>query len=204
MQARYYDPVIGRFYSNVTVDYLGHMQRGNPVHGFGRYTYANNNPYKYVDPDGEFGLLGFVAGGLIDAGLQIGSAMGSGASFSEAASNLNWGSVGAQAALGAVGGFGAKLVTAGVKGTTTIGKGTLTLASKTERVAVGAQGAKQVSAAAAGSAGMRGGDMTDQVATKMVDAVAGVPIGSAIANKDAIMGGVEKAVEKVQEKLDEK
>lgn len=54
MQARYYDPVIGRFYSNDPVDYLAHMQRGNPVHGFNRYTYANNNPYKYVDPDGKF------------------------------------------------------------------------------------------------------------------------------------------------------
>jgi hypothetical protein len=62
MQARYYDPVIGRFYSNDPVDYLGHMQRGNPAHGFGRYTYANNNPYKYIDPNGEFGLLGFAIG----------------------------------------------------------------------------------------------------------------------------------------------
>ena len=53
MQARYYDPVIGRFYSNDPVDALGHMQRGNPVHGFGRHTYANNNPYRYTDPDGR-------------------------------------------------------------------------------------------------------------------------------------------------------
>ncbi|MCV2886502.1 RHS repeat-associated core domain-containing protein [Aestuariibacter sp. AA17] len=44
MQARYYDPVIGRFYSNDPVDVLGHFNRGNPVHGFGHYTYANNNP----------------------------------------------------------------------------------------------------------------------------------------------------------------
>jgi RHS repeat-associated protein len=57
MQARYYDPLIGRFYSNDPVDYLGHMQRGNLIHGFGRYTYANNNSYKYVDPDGEFAFL---------------------------------------------------------------------------------------------------------------------------------------------------
>lgn len=55
MQARYYDPVIGRFYSNDPVDVLGHMQRGNSIaHGFNRYAYANNNPYKYTDPDGEF------------------------------------------------------------------------------------------------------------------------------------------------------
>jgi uncharacterized protein RhaS with RHS repeats len=62
MQARYYDPVIGRFYSNDPVDFLGHLDRGNATHGFNRYTYANNNPYKYVDPDGEFGLIGFAIG----------------------------------------------------------------------------------------------------------------------------------------------
>ncbi len=45
MQARYYDPVIGRFYSN---DPLGFRD----VHSFNRYAYANNNPYKYTDPSG--------------------------------------------------------------------------------------------------------------------------------------------------------
>ena len=53
MQARYYDPVIGRFYGNDPVDAYGHLQRKNLVHGFSRYTYANNNPYKYTDPDGK-------------------------------------------------------------------------------------------------------------------------------------------------------
>lgn len=61
MQARYYDPQLGRFYSNDPVDYLGHLQRGNSDHGFNRYTYANNNPYKYVDPDGEFAFLAWFA-----------------------------------------------------------------------------------------------------------------------------------------------
>jgi uncharacterized protein RhaS with RHS repeats len=46
MQARYYDPVIGRFYSNDPVGF-------RDVHSFNRYAYANNNPYKYVDPDGR-------------------------------------------------------------------------------------------------------------------------------------------------------
>jgi hypothetical protein len=45
MQARYYDPVIGRFYSNDPVGF-------RDVHSFNRYAYANNNPYKYVDPTG--------------------------------------------------------------------------------------------------------------------------------------------------------
>ncbi|WP_444889970.1 polymorphic toxin-type HINT domain-containing protein [Microbulbifer sp. DLAB2-AA] len=54
MQARYYDPLIGRFYSIDPVGYLGHLERGNPIQGMNRYAYANNNPYKYNDPDGEF------------------------------------------------------------------------------------------------------------------------------------------------------
>ncbi|NRB26040.1 RHS repeat-associated core domain-containing protein, partial [Shewanella sp.] len=47
MQARYYDPLIGRFYSNDPIGFTG-----NP-HSFNRYSYANNNPYKYIDPDGR-------------------------------------------------------------------------------------------------------------------------------------------------------
>jgi RHS repeat-associated protein len=46
MQARYYDPVIGRFYSNDPVGV-------RDVHSFNRYAYVNNNPYKYTDPDGR-------------------------------------------------------------------------------------------------------------------------------------------------------
>lgn len=42
MQARYYDPVIGRFYSNDPIGF-------RDGHSFNRYTYANNNPYKYID-----------------------------------------------------------------------------------------------------------------------------------------------------------
>jgi uncharacterized protein RhaS with RHS repeats len=49
MQARYYDPVIGRFYSNDPVGF-------RDIHSFNRYAYANNNPYKYVDPTGESSL----------------------------------------------------------------------------------------------------------------------------------------------------
>jgi RHS repeat-associated protein len=56
MQARYYDPVIGRFYSNDPVSSLGHLSRGS-VQGFNRYNYAYNNPYKYIDPDGQIPLI---------------------------------------------------------------------------------------------------------------------------------------------------
>ena len=52
MQARYYDPVISRFYSNDPGGASEFINQGN-IQGFNRYAYANNNPYKYVDPDGQ-------------------------------------------------------------------------------------------------------------------------------------------------------
>jgi RHS repeat-associated protein len=56
MGARYYDPGIGRF---MGVD-AAPADPGS-VHGFNRYAYANNNPYKYVDPDGHSPLdVGFL------------------------------------------------------------------------------------------------------------------------------------------------
>jgi RHS repeat-associated protein len=50
MQQRYYDPLIGRFYSNDPVGFTPQ----NPVMSFNRYMYVNNNPYKYTDPNGEY------------------------------------------------------------------------------------------------------------------------------------------------------
>ena len=48
MQQRYYDPGIGRFLSVDPVT-------ANPNTGamFNRYNYANNNQYKFTDPDGR-------------------------------------------------------------------------------------------------------------------------------------------------------
>ena len=51
MQARYYDPVIGRFYSNDPVGFTGDITT------FNRYSYVGNNPYKYTDPNGQNRLL---------------------------------------------------------------------------------------------------------------------------------------------------
>lgn len=58
MQARYYDPVIGRFMAGDPVGF----QLDNPT-SFNRYSYGNNNPHKYVDPDGRYGLLALALGG---------------------------------------------------------------------------------------------------------------------------------------------
>lgn len=68
--ARYYDPVIGRF---MAIDPVG-FQEGNPT-SFNRYAYANNNPYKYVDPDGNLPilLLAFAASDFYNAYQETGS-----------------------------------------------------------------------------------------------------------------------------------
>lgn len=46
--ARYYNPLLGRF---MGVDPKGFDPEN--MHSFNRYTYANNNPYRYIDPDGH-------------------------------------------------------------------------------------------------------------------------------------------------------
>ena len=48
MQQRYYDPVAGRFLSIDPV-----VTDANTGESFNRYAYANNSPYKFVDPDGR-------------------------------------------------------------------------------------------------------------------------------------------------------
>jgi RHS repeat-associated protein len=63
MGARYYDPVAGRFTS---LDPKG-LDESNPL-SFGRYTYANDNPYRFVDPDGRMSIPMFVGGVLLAAG----------------------------------------------------------------------------------------------------------------------------------------
>jgi RHS repeat-associated protein len=71
MQARYYDPVIGRFMSNDPVGFTN-------IHNFNRYAYANNNPYKFTDPDGRFACgelciiaVGVVAGLVFDEAIEV-------------------------------------------------------------------------------------------------------------------------------------
>ncbi len=48
MQQRYYDPIARRFLSTDPVNTDSDTSRS-----FGRYHYANNNPFRYIDPDGR-------------------------------------------------------------------------------------------------------------------------------------------------------
>ncbi|WP_448100993.1 RHS repeat-associated core domain-containing protein [Luteibacter jiangsuensis] len=64
MQARYFDPVIGRFYS---VDPVGPNAGG--IDSFGRFTYANDNPFVFVDPDGRQNM--YALGANVTKGIML-------------------------------------------------------------------------------------------------------------------------------------
>lgn len=106
MQARYYDPVVGRFYG---VDPVGFVE-SNPM-SFNRYLYVNDNPYKYVDPNGEFlvsGALLLYAGASLawsayDAYNTASDVYNGNITVGEAATNIA-----IDAAVGALGGAAAK------------------------------------------------------------------------------------------------
>ena len=54
MQQRFYDPIAGRFLSIDPV-----VTDAKTGKSFNRYSYANNSPYKYIDPDGrEIEIIG--------------------------------------------------------------------------------------------------------------------------------------------------
>jgi RHS repeat-associated protein len=70
MNARLYDPVLGRMLSPDNYVSVGSSQ------GMNRYTYANNNPLKYTDPDGNWvqAVIGAVMGAY--SGYQIAHSKG--------------------------------------------------------------------------------------------------------------------------------
>jgi RHS repeat-associated protein len=65
MNARLYDPVLGRFLSSDN-----YVQMPDYTQAFNRYSYALNNPLIYVDPDGEWflidDLIAAVIGGIVN------------------------------------------------------------------------------------------------------------------------------------------
>jgi RHS repeat-associated protein len=63
MQQRYYDPVAGRFLSVDPV--VTDAKTGDH---FNRYAYADNNPYKYVDPDGRNPVIAAIVRVLLAIG----------------------------------------------------------------------------------------------------------------------------------------
>ncbi|MEO7065328.1 MAG: RHS repeat-associated core domain-containing protein [Rhodanobacter sp.] len=66
MQARYYDPAVGRFLSTDPV-----VPSAGALFGFNRYDYANNNPINHTDPDGRCAEDACV----VESGVAIGAAV---------------------------------------------------------------------------------------------------------------------------------
>ena len=74
VNARLYDPAIGRFLSPDP-----YVQIPDFTQNFNRYAYAFNNPMKFVDPDGEIAwfipvIIGAVVGAYTGASIQSGTA----------------------------------------------------------------------------------------------------------------------------------
>lgn len=77
--ARWYDPNIGRFMAMDPAD----VDPGNH-HSFNRYAYANNNPYVYVDPNGQSPLdIGFLLYDIGKLGVALYTGVGVGAAVAD-------------------------------------------------------------------------------------------------------------------------
>ena len=59
---RWYNPIVGRFYS---VDPI-RFRDSNPL-SFNRYAYGNNNPYRFIDPDGSAPVAIIIEAVLVNA-----------------------------------------------------------------------------------------------------------------------------------------
>ena len=115
LQSRYYNPEIARFISE-------DIYRGNPEDplSLNYYTYCNNNPLRYNDPDGHIPVPLITAGigGLINTGINF-----FGDLFDDGQINRGWKSYAGSFAEGAIigGGFGLLGPGAGVVKTIAVG-----------------------------------------------------------------------------------
>ncbi len=109
MQARYYDPGVGRFLS---VD--PEEPQAGDTFNFNRYDYASNNPVRFTDPDGRAiqALWGAPIGAAIDIAAQ---------KIANPNAPIKWKSVGVSALVGAAtGGIASVARVAAIRGTISV------------------------------------------------------------------------------------
>lgn len=172
MQQRYYDPAIGRFLSvdPVTAD-------SGTGANFNRYWYANNNPYRFTDPDGRFGVVGGIIGGIIEVGIQMGV---EGKSFPQ----IDKTDVAVAVAVGAVtGGLGGRLATQAAKGTITTGRAAVQTGKAGGAASVLGSGAKDVA----------NGEAPDGVKMAVSGAIGGAASGAGARIGSSSVANLERA-----------
>jgi RHS repeat-associated protein len=112
LRARYYEPSLGRFLQRDTI--VPDLYNSQAIN---RYSFALNNPVKYVDPDGHWVqiVIGAAAGGIIAYGVQVVGNVQDGGFSTQAFTNVSWQQVGAGVVAGGVGTatFAASLAVAG-------------------------------------------------------------------------------------------
>lgn len=180
MQQRYYDPIAGRFLSvdPVTTD----ASTGSL---FNRYNYAYNNPYRFKDPDGRFGVAGFLTGAAFEALAQ----------WSVTGSVSDWKAVGVAGAVGVVtGGVGGYAAKAALTGATTAGKAIAATGLSGGAAAAGgkhAEAALKGETASAAEAGVAaaGGTLGAGAGAKIANSAAAT-LGKMAASKDGVVSGM--------------
>ncbi len=158
--ARWYDPEIGRFLSVDPVSY----DAAN-YDSFNRYAYANNNPYKYVDPDGRVAhiAIGAGVGALVQGGI-----------YAATTDNFSWSGLAREAAIGAVVGG----VTAAVPGSAAL----LNVGNSAKIAAAGASATTIGAAGEVANQAIQGQDIdVKQAAIAGISNAAGLGFGQALA-----------------------
>jgi large repetitive protein len=82
--ARHYDPVVGRF---MGID--AETFKEDNLHSFNRYAYGNNNPARFVDPDGDSPIdVVFLAIDVAKLGVAVYTGVGIGAAAADVAASI--------------------------------------------------------------------------------------------------------------------